>query len=203
MRDPYDVLGIPRSASTDEIKSAYRKLAKQYHPDKYIDSPLAESANAKMQEINEAYDAIISGNTGNFGANHQYAGGNANSSYNYSAVENFIATNRFDDAEIELDRVSERQRDAQWYFMKGKVNYARGWSDQAYSYFSTAYKMNPQNPEYKYAFENISRQRSGGFRTQKTTNSNGCGCGSCDICTGLICADCCCECLGGDLIGCC
>lgn len=199
MRDPYDVLGVPRSASSDQIKTAYRNLAKKYHPDKYVNSPLAESANAKMQEINEAYDAIISGSTSN---NNQY-NANANSSFNYSIVENYIATNRFDDAEVELDRVNERQRDAQWYFMKGKVNYARGWSDQAYSYFSTAYKMNPQNPEYKYAFENISRQRSGGFRTTQNSSSNSNGCGTCDICTGLICADCCCECLGGDLIGCC
>ena len=61
MKDPYEVLGVSRSASADEIKAAYRSLAKKYHPDNYTGSPLQEVANEKMQEINEAYDAIISG----------------------------------------------------------------------------------------------------------------------------------------------
>ncbi|MFI3140986.1 MAG: DnaJ domain-containing protein [Clostridia bacterium] len=200
MRDPYDVLGISRSANATEIKAAYRKLAKQYHPDRYINSPLAESANAKMQEINEAYDAIISGNAGN---SHQGYSAQSNSNINYQVVENYIATNRFDDAELELDRVTENARDAHWYYMKGKVNYSRGWSDQAFTYYSTAYKMNPQNDQYKYAYQNLKTQRSGGFRTQETPKQQGNGCSSCDVCTGLLCADCCCECMGGDLIGCC
>lgn len=55
MRDPYDVLGVSRNASPDEIKSAYRKLAKKYHPDL---NPGDEEAAKKMQEINAAYDQI-------------------------------------------------------------------------------------------------------------------------------------------------
>lgn len=54
-RDPYEVLGVPRGASEDEIKSAYRKLAKKYHPDL---NPGDENAAKKMNEINEAYDRI-------------------------------------------------------------------------------------------------------------------------------------------------
>lgn len=56
MRDPYEVLGVPHGASDDEIKSAYRKLAKKYHPD--LNDGSAE-AEAKMKEVNEAYTLLI------------------------------------------------------------------------------------------------------------------------------------------------
>jgi len=55
MNDPYAVLGVSRDASEDEIKAAYRRLAKKYHPDL---NPGDEAAAAKMKEINAAYDQI-------------------------------------------------------------------------------------------------------------------------------------------------
>ena len=58
MNNPYEVLGVSPSATDEEIKKAYRDLAKKYHPDKYVDSPLADVAEQKMKEINEAYDVI-------------------------------------------------------------------------------------------------------------------------------------------------
>lgn len=202
MRDPYEVLGVSRGASSEEIKNAYRKLAKQYHPDQYAGSPLAESANKKMQEINEAYDAIISGNAGS------YSNSGYQSSFNdgvYSNVKAFMAERRFDEAESVLESVSENLRDAQWYYLKGQVNYSRGWTDQAYTYFTIAYKMEPGNPQYRSAYENLSRNRSGGFRTNTQRHNSGrsSDCDGCDLCCGLMCADSCCECCGGDLIPCC
>ena len=49
MRDPYEVLGIQRGASEDEIKKAYRELARKYHPDNYQNNPLADLAEAKIK----------------------------------------------------------------------------------------------------------------------------------------------------------
>ena len=59
MKDPYEILGVSRTSSDEDIKQAYRELAKKYHPDKYANSPLADTASEKMKEINNAYDRIL------------------------------------------------------------------------------------------------------------------------------------------------
>ena len=59
MNDPYSILGVSSNASDDEVKKAYRELARKYHPDNYHDNPLADLAQEKMKEINEAYNEII------------------------------------------------------------------------------------------------------------------------------------------------
>ena len=58
MTDPYKVLGVSPSATDEEVKNAYRNLARKYHPDNYINNPLADLAQEKMKDINEAYDMI-------------------------------------------------------------------------------------------------------------------------------------------------
>ena len=80
--------------------------------------------------------------------------------------------------------------------------------DDAYTSFSTACRMEPNNMEYRAMFERLNKQRMGGFGNYGGYNTTGYGgttggCTTCDLCQGLICADCCCECMGGDLISCC
>mgnify|MGYP002658845731 CR=1 FL=1 len=58
IHDPYKVLGVSRDASDDEIKKAYRELARKYHPDNYAGNPLADLVEEKMKEINAAYEML-------------------------------------------------------------------------------------------------------------------------------------------------
>ncbi len=200
MNDPYKVLGISPNATDDEVKAAYRELARKYHPDNYTNNPLSDLAQQKMQEINEAYDTIIrmrkQGGSGGTGASAP--GGSSR----YYDIRNMVNTGRVVDAEVLLDGTPVGSRDAEWYFLKGSVLYKKGWLEEAYNHFATAVRMDPGNMEYRTALNQMNMQRqTGGYRTSRQNHSGGCS--GCDMCSGLLCADCCCECAGGDLISCC
>lgn len=201
MKNPYEVLGVTESATDEEIKTAYRNLAKKYHPDNYHDSPLADVAEEKMKEINEAYDTICDMRKN--GSSSSYSYQNAGYNYNtgtytrtaYPDVRQYIMNGRLDDALELLNGVPEANRNAEWYFLMGMVFSRRGWSDQAYQYFQRAYQMDPSNPEIQAAFNSMNNRRS--YTNPGYNTGDMMGCSACDICTGLMCADCLCSCCGG------
>ncbi|MBQ4332440.1 MAG: J domain-containing protein [Clostridia bacterium] len=203
MRDPYEVLGVQPTATDDEVKTAYRNMARKYHPDNYTDNPLSDLAQEKMQEINEAYDTIVrlrkgSGSAGSSANGGYRAPGGAS---RYGDIRQMITQNRIADAEMLLDGIQSYARDAEWFFLKGSVLYKKGWLEEAYTHFATACRMDPGNMEYRQAYNRVAQSRqTGGYRT---ADVNGQGCNTCDVCTTLYCADCCCECMGGDCIRCC
>ena len=227
--DPYKVLGVSPNASEEEVKSAYRQLVKKYHPDNYADSPLADLANEKMQEVNEAYDMVINrlragGQNGSSQQNAGYAGGNPyggqqagygyNGGYGYggqasgqqSDIRRLIQQNRLVEAEELLDGIPVKNRDGEWYFLKGTIFFQRGWLDDAMNHFSTACRLNPNNPEYRAAMNRMMWQQQGNMGSPNGSYRTGpdmAGMNACNCCSNLICADCCCECMGGDLIPCC
>ena len=205
MRDPYEVLGVARDATDDQVKAAYRQLARKYHPDHYDGNPLSDLAQEKMKEINEAYDQIMAERSGKSSQNQYYSGYSPNhGNSSFADIRAIISAGRYEDAQVLLDGVPPQKRDAEWYFLNGSVLYRRGWFEDAYTSFATAVRMDPNNPEYTAALNQLNRQRSGAaFRTNRTGGTTGGGCSACDVCSGLICADCCCECMGGDLIRCC
>lgn len=208
MSNPYEILGIPSSASMEQVKEAYKRLAAKYQADEYAGSPLAEHAAKKMDEINQAYDTILFSRENSRHYNNSSNTSNANYSQyssDFSDIRRKINEGRIDDAEIRLDGISPTQRNAEWYFLKGSVNHRRGWFEEAKKNFTIACQMEPSNNEYRSAFNSMSHNHTtGGYRTrQRNTHSSRKNDGICDICGTLICADCCCECLGGDLIPCC
>ncbi len=207
MTDPYKVLGVSPDASDDEIKKAYRTLARKYHPDKYRDSDLADLASEKMKEVNAAYEEIqnIRKNGGNQqqGYNSGYGGYSGSSSSNpkFREIRKYLNSGNIPAAEQALLSFHEGDRNAEWNFLYGTLLMKKGQFVDAQRYFDIACSMDPYNREYRAAKENLRRQSQnygGGYNTQ-----GGGGCSGCDICSGLLCADCCCECCGGDLISCC
>lgn len=208
--NPYEVLGLKQGASQDEIKSAYRKLIKQYHPDQYTNNPLKDLADEKMREINAAYDTLTKNagknnssysNSNNSSYSNNYSNSNSGSGgYNYVQVRTLIQTRRFKEAENILNTLSNR--DAEWNYLYGVILYNKGWYDQAITHIQTATNMDPNNFEYKQTLNSIN-QRSAGhsqnyYRTTGRSSNN-----NLDCCINLWLLDSICECMGGDLIGCC
>ena len=200
--DPYKVLGVSPSASDDEIRQAYRALAKKYHPDNYANNPVADLAAEKMKEINAAYEQIQEMRKGNAASPSEDSSWESTSSTFYAAIRNQISYGNIDRAEEMLNAIPDNQRGGEWYFCMGSVCYRRGWLDRSADYFRAAADAEPNNREYAAAATRLNtarevyRERSGNYRGNKSPSA-------CDCCSSLLCADCLCECLGGDIIPCC
>lgn len=201
--DPYKVLGISPNATDEEVKNAYRTLARKYHPDNYAaDNPLAELATEKMKEINEAYDQIQrmrqSGNrAGSQGGQNSYQSGGqyTGGSGVYAEIRIMLNNGRFGDAEKRLQEIPEGERTADWHFLSAVVLMRRGWSSDAMRELEIACEMDPQNQEYQKAKEMFNDRRNAFGRTYY---GDGYGkrageCDSCDFCTSLLCMQCLCN----------
>lgn len=192
---PYEILGLPNNASLDEVKTAYKKLALQYSTDSSIDSPLREHNEAKMQEIDQAFDSIVS--QIKTGTASQY------STSEYQDIRQLIQHGNADGAINKLNQMGKLENDAEWNFLMGSAYHYKGWGNYAIAYFEKACNLAPDNSEYTAAYNNINNNSNGNlygnpYSSQPYSNAGGCSC--CDLCGALMCADCLCSCGSG---GCC
>ena len=192
MNDPYSVLGVSSNASDDEVKKAYRELARKYHPDNYHDNPLSDLAQEKMKEINEAYNSVLNmrgsgGSRSDRGGYTSASGGSAESTRVRAAINS---------GDIRLAEELLREfpaKNAEWYFLMGSVCYRKGWLDDALQYYQSAVRMEPNNNEYRQAlaFMNRGGQAYSPYGYGPPARQ---GCDACDICTALLCMNMCCRC---------
>lgn len=186
MKDPYEVLGVPHGASEEEIKKAYRELARKYHPDNYANNPLADLAQEKMKEINEAYDTLTkNGGSADSGASY----GNASSySGNLGEVRRLIQLGNLDAAEDKLNGIANHN--AEWYYLRGVIAQRRGWMDEAAQNFRIAANMEPTNFEYTRAANSAG---SGGYTYRQTQYNDSGSDDLCNLCSTLLCLNCLCN----------
>lgn len=175
--DPYQVLGVSRDASDEEIKRAYRRLAKQYHPDR---NPGDQEAARKMQQVNAAYEQIKNpekanpsgsgyggygyGPFGGYG-NQSYASGDSGDQYQQAAWQ-YIRFRRYAEALNTLNNAPERN--ARWYYLSALANQGLGNQVTALEHMRRAVSMEPDNYEYLAALE---RMEHGGTAYQQTAGS--------------------------------
>ena len=179
--DPYKVLGVSPDASDEEIKRAYRRLAKKYHPDL---NPGDREAARKMQEINAAYEQIKNpekasqngpGGYGSYGGYYDPFGGYRQQSYGgegddryLQAAFQYIRFGRFQEALNALN--SATQRNARWYYLSALANDGLGNQVTALEHIRRAVSMEPDNQLYLRTLEQIEsggaayRQQAGNFR---------------------------------------
>ena len=180
--DPYKVLGVSPDASDEEIKQAYRNLAKKYHPDR---NPGDQEAARKMQEINAAYDQIKNphkqqsgpsgygsyggyGGYGGWGGYNPFGGQQRQENSYFQAAAQYIRFHRFQEALNTLESVPERN--ARWYYLSALAHHGLGNQVTALEHIRRAVSMEPDNYEYQQALNYIEhggsayREQAGNFR---------------------------------------
>ena len=192
--DPYKVLGVNPGDDEETIKKAYRALVKKYHPDRYVNTPMAETATEKLKEINEAYDIL----TNKKAASRQNYGGQSSnraeyhSSYSISfeTVRMLIRARRLAEAEAVL---SQLPQNAEWHYLLGLIYINRGWYAKGREYVRQAAAMEPDNIEYASTLSGFDAQNQNyrEYRMEYTDCCNPCGFANC-VCGGLLCSRCCC-----------
>ncbi len=190
IEDPYKVLGVSPDASDEEIKRAYRKLAKKYHPDL---NPGDQEAAKQMQRINAAYEQIkdpgkASPAGGPTGYSYGYDQANASDQYHQAAFQ-YIRYRRFQEALNALNNATERN--AQWYYLSALANDGLGNQVTALEHIRRAVSMEPDNVQYLQTLQIIEqggsayRQQAGnfgGFQMRGSPCSSLLMCWLCNLC---------------------
>lgn len=193
----YSVLGLGQDAGEAEVKAAYRTLAQKYDVEHYEAGPLRDDAGRKMDEINEAFDLLMSYlRTGSepvaAGRTHSSSGA---SSTQYAEIRQLINTGRVDEALNELNTITGGSSDAEWNFLMGSVFYYKGRLDQALRYFQAAVNLAPGNREYEAALRNLQGSQEGEMQGNPYANTDSgaqavnCACNTCAL---MCCMDACC-----------
>lgn len=167
MVDPYEVLGVSRNATDEEIKKAYRQLSRKYHPDANINNPNKDQAEEKFKEIQRAYDQIMKekeygGNAsgyGGFGGYGSYRNTAGQSSYQdeeairRQAAANYVQNGHYQEALNVLSSLNNRN--GQWYYLSAAAHMGMGNNINALNFIREAVRLEPDNMQYRMLLEQM------------------------------------------------
>ena len=219
MSDPYKVLGVSPTATDDEIKKAYYELARKYHPDNYSGSDLADLAEEKMKEVNEAYDAIKDmrenggasssrgasyGGSSYAGASGGYRGSSYGGAYGGAGGRDYdgassgplyeakrlMSEGNYSNADLILEAMPPSERNGEWHYLKAIILIRRGAYFDAKRHLDEACRLEPDNPTFAEARASMDGASFGTSETTRTASDE-----TCDICSALMCASCLCDCM--------
>lgn len=217
MSDPYSILGVPRNASDDEIKKAYRNLSRRYHPDANINNPDKEKAEACFKEVQQAYQQIMKereygsdyssdyGPFRGFNAQYRQAGegsGNSDNSeedLHLRAAANYINSRHYPEALNLLNSITNRN--ALWYYYSAIANSGIGNNVIALEHAREALRRDPGNFQYQMLVSQLEsggawyQQRQGPYQTTFSTGGGWCV----KLCIANLLCNLCCNglCCGG------
>lgn len=214
-KNPFVVLGVSENSTQNELFDAYRELRAKYSDLRFCEGQEGADACAKLEEIEIAYREANDILRARY--NVKYTGSNL------SDVENAIKAGNMEEAQSILDNCHERS--GNWHYLQSVIFYKKNWTSDALKQLDFACNLEPNNEKFAEARrnminkmnENTTNQNTSYYRnpntnknaenqrsySRETGNTQHRSFTACDCCSSLICADCCCECMGGDLISCC
>lgn len=213
MFDPYRVLGVDRNASMDDIKKAYRKLSRKYHPDANINNPNKAQAEEMFKQVQQAYDQIVKERergssqddwNGGFGGYGGYGYGQRQGGYQTQedqtsmemrAAANYINAAHYQEALNVLNRMDDRN--GQWYYYHAVASAGMGNTATAMEDIRKAMAMEPNNMQYQQLYQRLQsggqwyQSMGTGYGYQRPSNGMGNWCCKC-LCLNMLCNGCCC-----------
>lgn len=216
MTDPYQVLGVSRDATDEEVKKAYRKLSRKYHPDANINNPNKEQAEEKFKEVQQAYEQVMkereyggsytSGGYGGFGGFGGFGGYQSQSQstgdeedVRMNAAANYVQNGYYQEAMNVLNGLNKRN--GRWHYLASMASMGLGNNVTALEYIKEAVRLEPGNLQYQMLLNRMQGGETQWYRQQQNPYG-GMDFGSGDLCWKLCAANMVCNLCCGTRICC-
>lgn len=210
--NPFVILGVDKNATQSEILEAYKQKRAYYQAHVFDEGESGAQAASMLNQLDDAYQQAME-----MAVESATVTGEGESAY--EQVKQAIRSKDIETAQKLLDDMS--YRGAEWHYYQSVVFYEKNWLNDTKKQLEIALQMNPQNEKYQHALDNLKKKIDGSRPYDKegaqgvynadstqtdrtyTQRDGAVADGICSACQALWCADCCCECMGGDLIRCC
>ena len=210
--NPFVILGVDKNATQSEILEAYKQKRAYYQAHVFDEGESGAQAASMLNQLDDAYQQAME-------RAFESATVTGEGESAYEQVKQAIRSKDIETAQKLLDDMS--YRGAEWHYYQSVVFYEKNWLNDTKKQLEIALQMDPQNEKYQHALDNLKKKIDGSRPYDKegaqgvynadstqtdrtyTQRDGAVADGICSACQALWCADCCCECMGGDLIRCC